>query len=116
MCWVQLLTSTTQFLRVIIPETLSHDSEKTSRASLSSRDFFRGGQNLLFCYCFRTKFQGGEKVFRGGAKCLSGRCGRKPGAGIFARLLRYFRWSHKNLTINTIDDYAKDGDLNFMQF
>ena len=34
--------------------------------------FFQGGQNLLLCkflllcYCFRTKFQGGVKVFRGG--------------------------------------------------
>ena len=33
--------------------------------------FFRGGRNLLLCkflllfYCFRTKFQGGAKVFRG---------------------------------------------------
>ena len=26
---------------------------------------FSGGQNLLLCYCFRTKFQGGAKVFRG---------------------------------------------------
>ena len=44
---------------------------------LSSRNFFRGGQNLLLCkflllfYCFRTKFQGGAKVFRG-ANCLRG--------------------------------------------
>ena len=34
---------------------------------------FQGGQNLLLCkflllcFCFRTKFQGGAKVFRGGA-------------------------------------------------
>ena len=35
-------------------------------------EFFRGGgQNLLLCYCFRTKFQGGAKVFRG-ANCLMG--------------------------------------------
>ena len=51
--------------------------------------FFRGGgQNLLLCkfqflfYCFRTKFQGGVKVFRM-ANCLRGvpptpLCGRKP--------------------------------------
>ena len=33
---------------------------------LSSGNFFRGGgQNLLLCYCFRTKFQEGAKVFRG---------------------------------------------------
>ena len=37
---------------------------------LSPRNFFRG-QNLLLCkflllfYCFRTKFQGGAKVFKG---------------------------------------------------
>ena len=40
-------------------------------------EFFRGGQNLLLCkflllcYCFRTKFQGGAKIFRG-ANCLRG--------------------------------------------
>ena len=40
--------------------------------------FSGGGQNLLLCkflllcYCFRTKFQGGAKVFRG-ANCLRGR-------------------------------------------
>ena len=44
---------------------------------LSSRNFFQGGQSLLLrkflllCYCFRTKFQGGAKVFRG-ANCLRG--------------------------------------------
>ena len=38
---------------------------------------FSGGRNLLLCkflllyYCFRTKFQGGAKVFRG-ANCLKG--------------------------------------------
>ena len=39
---------------------------------LSPRNFFQGGQNLLLCkflllfYCFRTKFQGEAKVFKGG--------------------------------------------------
>ena len=43
---------------------------------LSSSNFFRGGQNLLLCkflllcYCFWTKFQGGQK-FSGG-NCLRG--------------------------------------------
>ena len=37
-----------------------------------SYEFFSGGQNLLLCkflllfYCFRAKFQGGAKVFKGG--------------------------------------------------
>ena len=45
---------------------------------LSPRNFFQGeGQNLLLCkflllfYCFRTKFQGGAKVFKGGGGKLS---------------------------------------------
>ena len=50
-----------------------------SRNWLSSRNFFQGGQNLLLCkflllfYCFRTKFQGGAKVFRGGQTASGGR-------------------------------------------
>ena len=45
---------------------------------LSPRIFFRGAKSivmqfLLLFYCFRTKFQGGEKFSRGGgAKCLRG--------------------------------------------
>ena len=45
---------------------------------------FGRGQNLLLCYCFWTKFQGGAKVFRGGKLPHGGRppapppCGRKP--------------------------------------
>ena len=39
--------------------------------------FSGGGQNLLLCYCFRTKFQGGAKVFRG-ANCLRGSPPRSP--------------------------------------
>ena len=44
---------------------------------LSSGNFFQRRKNLwlckflLLCYCFRTKFQGGVKVFRG-ANCLRG--------------------------------------------
>ena len=40
---------------------------------------FQGGQNLLLCkflllfYCFRTKFQGGANVFRGGKLPQRGR-------------------------------------------
>ena len=51
--------------------------ENCFRGWLSSRNFFRGGQNLLLCkflllcHCFRTKFQGGTKVFRG-ANCFMG--------------------------------------------
>ena len=64
--------------------------------------FFRGKQNLLLCkflllcYCFRTKFQRGAKIFRG-ANCLRGAppllpspCGRKPG-GRTASLLTNIR-------------------------
>ena len=41
--------------------------------------FWGGGQNLLLCkflllfYCFRTKFQGGAKVFKGGKTASGGR-------------------------------------------
>ena len=55
---------------------------------LSARTFFGGG-NLLLCksqllfYCFRTKFQGGAKVFGGGGTASGGAPlppprGRKP--------------------------------------
>ena len=55
-----------------------HSSSNIIPNWLSSRNIFRGGQNLLLrkflllCYCFRTKFQGGAKSPRG-ANCFRGR-------------------------------------------
>ena len=44
---------------------------------LSSRNFFGGEsvviQIFLLCYCFRTKFKGGAKVFRGAPPAPHGR-------------------------------------------
>ena len=78
-----------------------------------------GGQNLLLCkflllfYCFRTKFQGGAKVFVGGGKLPQGAPSAPPRwkkASIFTRSTQtcdYFD-SLKNVDKNWLHIYVKN--------